>query len=118
VEVNPLTAGMLLVASSGVERFMDPSVVGEWFTLRTSNPVARPLSQKVVKGFRAVDSEVERLTGGELDLPSIALMGLICSGIYQISIGNFAAPAWYTAFWYAASIAVKADKPSKPEGFM
>jgi hypothetical protein len=26
------------------------------------------------------------------------------AGIYQIARGNFAAPAWYTAFWYALGL--------------
>jgi hypothetical protein len=72
----------------------------------------------VIQGFREVDSQIEHLTGGELDIPSIALIGLIFSGIYQLSIGNFAAPAWYTALWYAAGIAVKAEKPLKSSGLM
>jgi hypothetical protein len=118
VEVNPLTASVLVVASAGVEQAFDPASAGEWFTLRGSAADVRPFSRKVVQGFQAVDSQIEELTGGELDIPSIALIGLIFSGVYQISIGNFAAPAWYTAFWYAASIAVKADKPSQSGGLM
>lgn len=118
VEVNPLTASVLIVSPGGVDEFADPAAWGEWYTLRPSTPKARPLSSRVVQGFRAVDARIEEMTGGELDIPSVALLGLICSGIYQISIGNFAAPAWYTAFWYAASIAAKTDNPDKPGGFM
>ncbi|MCU0574106.1 MAG: hypothetical protein MUC41_14075 [Syntrophobacteraceae bacterium] len=118
VEVNPLTASVLIEASGGVDEFADPAATSQWYTLRAATPRAFPLSSKVVHGFRVVDAQIEQLTGGELDIPSIALLGLICSGIYQISIGNFAAPAWYTAFWYAASIAAKTDKPDKPGGFM
>ncbi|NTW37264.1 MAG: hypothetical protein HGB17_14300 [Syntrophobacteraceae bacterium] len=118
VEVNPLTASVLIVASAGVEEAFNPALAREWFTLRQCSTAIRPFSRKVIQGFQEVDSQIEQLTGGELDIPSIALIGLIFSGIYQLSIGNFAAPAWYTAFWYAASIAVKADKPSKPGGLM
>jgi hypothetical protein len=118
VEVNPLTASVLIVASAGVEEVFDPAQVREWFTLRQSGSAIRPFSRKLIQGFQEVDSQIEQLTGGELDIPSIALIGLIFSGIYQISVGNFAAPAWYTAFWYAASIAVKADRPSKSGGLM
>jgi hypothetical protein len=119
VEVNPLTASVLIVASGGVEQVFDHVLAGGWFTLRESKPVApRPLSHKLAQRFRAADSRVEQLTGGELDIPSMALIGFICAGIYQISIGNFAAPAWYTAFWYAANIAVKADSPGDSDDLL
>ena len=32
---------------------------------------------------------------------------LLALGIYQISRGNFMAPAWYTAFWYAFGVLTK-----------
>lgn len=118
VEVNPLTASVLIESSRGVEAFAEPGTAGEWYALGGEAAAAKPLSRKVVQGFRAVDAQIEQMSGGELDIPSLALLGLICTGIYQISIGNFVAPAWYTAFWYAASIAVKADKPDQPGGFM
>jgi hypothetical protein len=44
------------------------------------------------------------MTGGELDIPSVFFAALLISGIYQIARGNMAAPAWYTAFWYAFGI--------------
>jgi hypothetical protein len=118
VEVNPLTGSVLIVASAGLEKVYDVFLAREWFTLSQSSAAPRPLSRKLIRGFQALDSQIEQLTGGELDIPSIALVGLIFSGFFQISIGNFSAPAWYTAFWYAASIAVKADKPPKSEGLM
>jgi len=118
VEVNPLTASVLIVSSAGVDASAESGAAGGWYVLRREPTAVRPLSMQVVQGFRAVDARIEEMTGGELDIPSLALLGLVITGIYQISIGNFVAPAWYTAFWYAASIAVKAEKPEKPGGFM
>jgi hypothetical protein len=34
-------------------------------------------------------------------------MGLLGTGIYQIVRGNFGAPPWYTAFWYAFGVFTK-----------
>ena len=42
---------------------------------------------------------------GEVDLLSLAFAGLLAMGIYQLSIGNIAALAWYVAFWCGMIIA-------------
>jgi hypothetical protein len=120
VEVNPLTAGVLIVSQAGVSAVLDSSWPAEWLELRESRPVAanRPLAHNMVEGFRSLDSLVLEVSGGELDIPSLALIGLVGAGIYQITVGNFTAPAWYTAFWYAASIALKAGNSSEPGGML
>jgi hypothetical protein len=117
-EANPLTGSLLLVSREGLA---NPSAVigtDEWFELRENGSAPQLVTQRMMSSFRAVDRQVEQFSGGELDIASIALIGLVIAGIYQVSVGNFAAPAWYTAFWYATSIAVKSDKPSKPNGLM
>ncbi len=108
VETSALTGSLLLLCPGSASVVLEALRGGTLLTLRESPRVRRPLATRTVEGFREVDAWVERSTGGELDLPSLALVGLIVAGIGQILRGNFTAPAWYTAFWYAASIALKA----------
>jgi len=45
----------------------------------------------------------------------MAILSLLGLGLYQILRGNFRAPPWYTAFWYALGIFTKSlsDKGDK-----
>lgn len=108
VETSSLTGSVLLRCRGSSERVLESLRRGNLLPIRERTPVRRPLAVRTVAGFREIDAWVERSSGGELDLPSVALVGLIVAGVYQIMRGNFAAPAWYTAFWYAAGIALKA----------
>lgn len=108
VETSALTGSLLLLCPGSSPGVLESLRAGSLLALRESPRVRRPLATRTVESFREVDAWVERSTGGELDLPSLALVGLIVAGIAQILRGNFTAPAWYTAFWYAASIALKA----------
>ena len=71
--------------------------------------------------FAALNDRVREATGESFDLPGLAFLGLVVSGIYQIARGNFTAPAWYTAFWYALGIFGKSSgssgKESERQGF-
>jgi hypothetical protein len=51
-----------------------------------------------------VHDGLHRFTGGELDLISVAFLGLLVLGIYQLSKDDIPAPPWYTAFWYAFGV--------------
>lgn len=113
VEVNPLTGSLLIVTREELRHPLDIVGSSQWFELRENGSDVQPLTQQMVQGFRALDVHVEKFTGGELDIASVAVIGLVIAGIYQVSIGNFAAPAWYTAFWYATSIAMKSDRPTR-----
>ena len=53
---------------------------------------------------QSTNDKIKKLTGGDMDIAGIAFVTLLGLGIYQISRGNFIAPAWYTAFWYAMNI--------------
>ena len=51
-----------------------------------------------------------------MDLGTASFGALLIMGIYQISRGNFMAPAWYTAFWYALNIFLKSKPKEKDPG--
>jgi hypothetical protein len=116
VEVNPLTGSLLILTRAASVNPLESIASNHWFELRQEVANARPVSQRMLQGFRDMDAQVEKFTGGEVDIAGVAMIGLIIAGIYQVSIGNFAAPAWYTAFWYATSIAVKSDRATSGSG--
>jgi hypothetical protein len=93
---------LLIEPGQGIEL---ESVSGGLFSLRSDRGRQGTLRQKAAFSLRDFDRKVKAFTGGELDLPSIAFAFLAGMGIYQISIGNIAAPAWYVAFWYGMNIA-------------
>ena len=65
--------------------------------------------------FAALNDRVREVTGEGFDLPGLALLALVVSGVYQIARGNFTAPAWYTAFWYALGLFGKSSAGSGKE---
>jgi hypothetical protein len=63
---------------------------------------------------RRLDSELRRLTGGEIDLAVAMFLALLGFGVWELVRGNFRTPPWYTAFWYAFGVLTKslADRES------
>ena len=59
--------------------------------------------------FGSVSRRIRAFTGNAADLSGLAVLALLTVGVYQIARGNFGAPAWYTAFWYALGIFNKSD---------
>jgi len=105
VHINPTTASVLLVpavAPTALARF---GVSKNLYALKPPRP--ETINQRVLGSFRYVDEQLKASTRGELDLASLAFLGLAGAGFYQILMGNFFAPAWYTAFWYGASVLLK-----------
>ncbi|MBF0557823.1 MAG: hypothetical protein HQL08_03475 [Nitrospirae bacterium] len=110
VEINVMTSSVLIYCSDlkAVAAFAEEKAL---FRLRILRPLKASMAGNFTNAFSDFDKRVKRLTGDELDVPGIAFLTLLGFGIYEIGRGNFAAPAWYTAFWYALNIFLK----SKPE---
>jgi hypothetical protein len=70
----------------------------------------------VAASFRAYNENLKKLTGGEIDIPSLVFVSLLISGIWQIARGNLAMPAWYTAFYYALGVFTSAKVDEFDEG--
>ncbi|NLI81283.1 MAG: hypothetical protein GX443_06290 [Deltaproteobacteria bacterium] len=108
VVVNPLTGSLLLIHR------LAPGIVEErlrrarLFSLDAPRQGSSGLFETVSSAFRAANETVKEISRGELDIAGIVFAILMFSGLYQISRGNFMAPAWYTAFWYAMGIIMKA----------
>ncbi len=108
VETNSLTGSVLLCHRLDRGGLAALAAENALFAIQPSCNPPDPLSEKVVRSFQQIDQQLTSSTGGELDLASIAFLGLLGMGIYEILRGNFMIPAWYTAFWYAFSVAMNA----------
>ncbi len=110
VEVNPETGSVLFLHSADPDAMVAFAEGKELFHISESAKHPVHVSTGVKAKYRELDEKVKRVTKGEWDVPSVAFFGLLGAGAYQIARGNFAAPAWYTAFWYALNIFLKAQK--------
>ncbi len=119
IEVNPLTGSVLFIHNANKDTITELAEAKSLFRLveKVENTEGSSLSSKISEAFKDLNKQVGSFTGREIDIPGIAFLGLLAVGIFQISRGNFTAPAWYTAFWYALNIFLKAqpDKGDKGE---
>jgi len=113
--VNEATASVLMFHSLDIPAFAEHAAIDGFFRLQTAAAPVKPLYAKALEPLAELDRSLKDITRGEVDIASVIFLGLTGLGIYQISIGNFTAPAWYTAFWYAMNIAIKAKAGSDRE---
>ncbi len=120
VETNFVTGTVLFVSETSLdqEAIAEYAEMNKLFKLGAAPSQRGALPGRVVKSFNLLDEKVRGLTRDEIDAPGMAFLGLLGVGLYQLSIGNFAAPAWYTAFWYATSILLKSHAESRGGGVM
>ena len=116
VQVNPVTGSMLLLHRIDTATLMQLATRFGLVQLQSPTHRKATLHQRVIASFRHWDEQVKATTRGELDIPSLVFLGLIGTGMYQLSIGNLIAPAWYTAFWYASSIILSVQSTKGSEG--
>jgi hypothetical protein len=116
VQVNPVTGSVLLVHGIDAATLKQLATRFGLVQLQAPTPRKATLNQRVITSFRHWDEQVRVATGGEWDIPSLAFLSLIGAGVYQLSVGNFIAPAWYTAFWYASSIILSVQSTKGNEG--
>ncbi|WP_420266229.1 HMA2 domain-containing protein [Candidatus Magnetominusculus dajiuhuensis] len=107
VEVNPVTASVLILHNTGNEEIL--TYAGQQGLIKIAAPTKNSdnVSTKIAEVFKAVNNSAVTATGGGLDLPRISFLTLMGFGLYQLSRGNFVVPPWYTAFWYAHGMFTK-----------
>jgi len=110
--VNPLTGSLLLLSRVSAKTIAQFGAANSLFKLLPPEPNKSTLNEKVLNWFASFNEGIKVSSGGEWDIPSIAFVGLVGAGIYEICMGNILFPAWYTAFWYASSVLLSA-KSSK-----
>jgi hypothetical protein len=102
--VNPVTGSVLVTFSCDIETLAKYARTNELFSLYQSRSPNKSLFQDMAAMFHSYDEAMKKMTGGELDIPSLVFLSLLVSGIWQVARGNVAMPAWYTAFYYALSV--------------
>ena len=108
VEVNPATASVLLKGpTTDLENIISIGEKKTLFKLEDAAPKVEPLFKRIAEPIQNLGQTIDRFSGGELDLAGVIFLGLIGWGVTQLARGNFAAPPWYTAFWYALGIFTK-----------
>ncbi|MCF8130090.1 MAG: hypothetical protein K9N10_16390 [Deltaproteobacteria bacterium] len=113
LEVNPRTGSILIKGSpADLENILSVGEKNALFKLKDPASKVVPLSRKIAVPFRDLGRAIDRFSGGEIDLAGAVFLGLIGWGMVQLARGNFVAPPWYVAFWYALGIFTKslADK--------
>ncbi len=114
VEVNPITASALILGNTEPKAILKFGLKRKLFKLILHSAKKQTLIGSVKESFKEVDQSLLKFTGGELDVPSFIFLGLVGHGVYQILRGNFTAPAWYTAFWYALGVFSKSSLLNVP----
>lgn len=111
VMTNPVTGSILFsfTRPADADTVIKKAQSKRIFKIRENG--THTLRAQVSGGMTELNSRIKGLTGGEIDLWTLSFLGLLGIGVYQIARGNFAAPAWYTAFWYAFNVFLK----PKPE---
>lgn len=108
VQVNPATASVLFCDGRlDVEAIAGYGESHGLFRLDTTEQKPVPLSSRVAEPLGSLSEKIRRLSGGTLDLAGMAFLALLFIGGYQIARGEFRAPPWYTAFWYALGVFTK-----------
>jgi|SRR5208283_605423 len=115
IELNSMT-GSILIYGGDLKAIATFAQEKALFRLRTLKRQTSSMSGNISGAFIGFDKKIKKLTGNELDAPGIAFLTLLGFGIYDIGRGNFAAPAWYTAFWYALNIFMKSMPKTVQEG--
>lgn len=112
IETNPLTGSALFIHSGDFKAIAENAEANNIFRLREFEANSTDLHRTVSDAFKGINNRIKSATGGGLDIGALTFLFLLGAGIYQISRGRFAAPAWYTAFWYALNIFLK-SMPNK-----
>ncbi|MDA8387485.1 MAG: hypothetical protein M0Z58_02325 [Nitrospiraceae bacterium] len=131
-ETNPITGSVLILHATEPEKIIAYANENGLFRIlldkmnkgdnngggAAGKPPGRPaskrLTSRIADVFKQTDSMMLEMSGGQLDIGGTAFFALLGVGIYQIASGNFMAPAWYAAFWYALNIFLKALPEAEP----
>jgi hypothetical protein len=119
VEVNPLTASVLVQFSDVGRLFAENASRNDLFALNYDALEADfetpALTEWAKRRWSDADLTVRRWTSGAADLRGAVLVTLLVAGSYQLFRGNIAAPA-ATLLWYAGDMLRIWDTPLEKPG--
>jgi hypothetical protein len=104
LRLNAVTGSVVIEGSVGLPDLYARAEAMGLFMLSGAPLPAEPMGRRLADGLRDVDKVVLEVSSGQFGLPGAVFLGLAATGLYQLSVGNIAAPAWYTAFWYALGV--------------
>lgn len=112
VEADPLTGGILIRHAIDPRAIVEYAAQKELFLAKeekAGKAGGTVLHDVLGAPFGSLTRRIRGFTGNAADLSGLAVLALLSVGVYQIARGNFGAPAWYTAFWYALGIFNKSN---------
>jgi hypothetical protein len=109
LETNPLTGSVLIIHAAGIGVIAEYAEKNGLFRLNTVNPGRFPVITEIASNLRVIDKGVNTLSGGGLDIASLAFLGLIGMAIAQMRKGHIMPPG-ITLLWYAVSIMLMTRK--------
>lgn len=112
VDVNPLTSGVLIIHKTNPDAIIEYLESQNVITFKKEPPSQTLLHKTITSSYGKLNNKIKNYTNSAIDMSGIIFLTLAGLGVYQISKGNFAAPAWYTAFWYALNVFLKGNKGS------
>jgi hypothetical protein len=120
VEVNPLTASVLVEFASLPGLFAENAVKNDLFevdidALSALDDEPQPLTEHAAQALAKTDESIRRWTAGAADLRSAVFVLLVGAGFLQVLRGNVAAPA-ATLLWYAGDMLRVWDRVPRPVG--
>jgi len=119
VEADPLTGGILILHGADPGAIVDYAAQKGLFLAKeeaAKKTGGTVLHDVLGAPFGSLSRRIRSFTGNAADLSGLAVLALLTVGVYQIARGNFAAPAWYTAFWYALGIFKLGPVVKEPDG--
>lgn len=103
VAINALAASVLLLHRSTMERIAQGAREQGLFRMVWTDPEMVPLSHRIASGCSQIGMRVRTLSGGTLDVPGLAMLGLVAAGSWQMLKGK-TLPAGLSLFWYASGL--------------
>jgi hypothetical protein len=120
IEVNPLTASVLVEFSNLASLFAENALKNDLFEVHydafaAEGEAPQALTDHAAQAFGKADETIRRWTAGAADLRSAVFVVLVSAGLFQILRGNIAAPA-ATLLWYAGDMLRVWDRAPRPVG--
>lgn len=108
VSADPATAGMLVMHRGEFGDIVELARRDGLFSVSEVEPVGESALRTASASLRTVSSAVQNASGGVLDVPSLAYIGLVGLAVVQAVRGHVAGPAT-TLLWNALTLVQLGD---------
>jgi hypothetical protein len=116
VEINPLTASVLIYFSDAQRLFLEAAAKNDLFDIdlrdALEQPADRNVSRTAIRSFESADQTLRRWTRNQVDMRAAVFLMLLAGGVYQVLRGRLNTPA-PTLLWYAGDmLGLWSDRPA------